>query len=199
MSHLAATDYATWLQSLKEQIRLTRLKASLAVNRELVLLYWRIGKEILARKAVAAWGTKINEQLARDLRTAFPDMRGMSPRNLVYMQTLAREWPDEHITQQLVAQLPWGHNCLLLDKLSDRSTREWYIQKTIENGWSRSVLELQIETQVHLRVGPPRRTLTVPCRRHSQTWHATSSKTRTPSIFWESRMPPTSARLNRAW
>lgn len=104
-------------------------------------------------------------------------MRGMSPKPGPYMQTLAREWPDEHITQQLVAQLPWGHNCLLLDKLSDRSTHEWYIQKTIENGWSRSVLELQIETQVHLRVGPPRRTLTVPCRRHSPTWHATSSKT----------------------
>lgn len=153
MSNLPSPDYTSWLQSLKEQIRLTRLKASLAVNRELVFLYWRIGKEILARKAVAAWGAKINEQLAQDLRTTFPDMRGLSPRNLVYMQTLAREWPDEQIAQQLVAQLPWGHNCLLLDKLSDRTTREWYIRKTIENGWSRAVLELQIETQAHLRVG----------------------------------------------
>ena len=126
MPHLTTPDYAVWLQSLKEQIRSSRIKASLAVNRELVLLYWRLGREILARKSTEGWGTKVNEQLARDLRSEFPDMRGLSARNLVYMQTLAREWSDEAIAQQLVAQLPWGHNCLLLDKLSDRAVREWY-------------------------------------------------------------------------
>jgi predicted nuclease of restriction endonuclease-like (RecB) superfamily len=147
------SNYAAWLESLKTQIRTARVKASLAVNRELVLLYWRLGREILARKAVEAWGAKVNAQLAHDLRAEFPDMGGLSPRNLVYMQTFANAWPDEAIAQQLVAQLPWGHNCLLLDKLADRPTREWYIKKTIENGWSRSVLVMQIESQAHRRLG----------------------------------------------
>ncbi len=150
---LQPTDYATWLADLKTQIRSARLQASLAVNRELVLLYWRMGREILERKATAGWGAKVNAQLAHDLRTEFPDMRGLSPRNLVYMQTFAAAWPEEAFTQQVVAQLPWGHHCTLLDKLKDRATREWYIRKTIENGWSRSVLELQIETAVHNRLG----------------------------------------------
>lgn len=153
MTNLIPADYGTWLQSLKDQIRGARLKASLAVNRELILLYWHLGQEILARKSVEGWGTKVNDQLARDLRTEFPDMRGLSPRNLVYMQTFAGAWPEEAIAQQLVAQLPWGHNCLILDKISDRPTREWYIKKTIENGWSRSILEIQIESQAHKRVG----------------------------------------------
>ncbi|MEQ1594632.1 MAG: PDDEXK nuclease domain-containing protein [Casimicrobium sp.] len=146
-------DYGAWLQALKDTIRSARVKASLAVNRELIMLYWRVGMEILARKASTKWGTKVNEQLARDLRAEFPDMTGLSPRNLVYMQTFAGAWPEEAIAQQAVAQLPWGHNCLLLDKVSDRPTREWYIHATIENGWSRSVLEMQIENRTHLRVG----------------------------------------------
>ena len=153
MSPLIPTDYADWLASLKEQIRTARLKAGLAVNRELVLLYWRLGKEILARKSAEGWGTKVNAQLAKDLRAEFPDMKGLSPRNLVYMQTFAGAWPDEAIAQQLVAQLPWGHNIRLLEMVSDRPTREWYAKKTIENGWSRSVLELQIESGVHMRLG----------------------------------------------
>jgi predicted nuclease of restriction endonuclease-like (RecB) superfamily len=148
-----ASDYGTWLKTLKDTIRTARVKASLAVNRELVMLYWRLGHEILSRKATANWGTKVNEQLARDLRAEFLDMTGLSARNLVYMQTFAKAWPEEAIAQQPVAQLPWGHNCLLLDKLSDRPTREWYIHATIENGWSRSVLEMQIEHQTHQRVG----------------------------------------------
>lgn len=153
MTHLTPADYSTWLQGLKDQIRTARVRASLAVNSELVRLYWRIGHEIRERKTAQGWGAKVNEQLARDLKAEFPDMKGLSPRNLVYMQTFAGAWPGDEITQQVVAQLPWGHHCTLLDKLPDRPTREWYIKKTIENGWSRSVLEMQIESQAHLRVG----------------------------------------------
>lgn len=153
MHSMAPPDYVQWLQSLKEQIRTARLKASLAVNSELIRLYWRIGTEILGRKSTQGWGTKVNDQLAKDLRAEFPDMKGLSPRNLVYMQTFANAWSGDEVTQQAIAQLPWGHHCTLLDKLKDRPVREWYIKKTTEHGWSRSILEMQIESQAHRRFG----------------------------------------------
>ncbi len=150
---LIPADYAAWLLALKEQIRTSRVKASLAVNKELVLLYWRIGKEILERQTAQGWGTKVIEQLAKDLKSEFPDMKGLSRTNLLYMRAFANAWGDEAIVQQLAGQLPWFHNCMIIDQVKDRSTREWYIKKTIENGWSRSVLEMQIETLAHLRFG----------------------------------------------
>jgi predicted nuclease of restriction endonuclease-like (RecB) superfamily len=150
---LIPTDYAAWLASLKEQIRASRVKASLAVNKELVMLYWRLGSEILNRQKQDGWGTKVISQLAKDLKSEFPDMKGLSTRNMQYMRSFADAWPDEAIVQQLAAQLPWFHNCTILDQVKDRQTREWYIKKTIENGWSRSVLEYQIETQLHARLG----------------------------------------------
>lgn len=153
MTPHAPAGYAVWLDSLKEKIRNARLKAGLSVNRELILLYWRIGKEILARRETQGWGSKIVEQLAKDLRAEFPDMRGLSRSNLMYMRAFAEAWPDEAIVQQAAGQLPWFHNCVILDKIKDRALREWYIKKAIENGWSRSVLELQIETQIHTRIG----------------------------------------------
>ena len=146
-------DYATWLVELKAQIRNSRVKVSLAVNNELVLLYWRLGTEILARQTAQGWGTKVIELLAKDLKTEFPDMKGLSRTNLLYMRAFASAWTDEAIVQQLAGQLPWFHNCTIIDKVKDRQTREWYIKKTIENGWSRSVLEYQIETQLHTRLG----------------------------------------------
>ena len=153
MHSMAPPDYVQWLQSLKEQIRTARIKASLAVNSELIRLYWRIGTEILGRKSAQGWGTKVNDQLAKDLRAEFPDMKGLSPRNLVYMQTFANAWSGDEVTQQAIAQLPWGHHCTLLDKLKGRPVREWYIKKTTEHGWSRSILEMQIESQAHRRFG----------------------------------------------
>ena len=147
------SNYAAWLESLKTQIRTARVKASLAVNRELVLLYWRLGKEILARQTEQGWGTKVIEQLAKDLKAEFSDMSGLSRTNLLYMRAFAAAWDDEAIVQQLAGQIPWFHNCTLIEKIKDRPTREWYIKKTIENGWSRSVLVMQIESQAHLRLG----------------------------------------------
>ena len=123
------------------------------LNRELVLLYWCIGKEILERQSAQGWGAKVIDQLARDLRAEFPDMRGFSRTNLLYMRAFSSAWPEEAIVHQLGGQIPWRHNCVIVDQVKDRPTREWYIRKTIENGWSRSVLELQIETAAHRRVG----------------------------------------------
>ncbi len=98
------------------------------------MLYWRIGKEILERQAAQAWGTKVIEKLAKGLKSEFPDMKGLSRTNLLYMRAFANAWHDEAIVQQLAGQLPWFHNCTNIDQVKDRSTREWYVKKTIENG-----------------------------------------------------------------
>jgi predicted nuclease of restriction endonuclease-like (RecB) superfamily len=110
-----------------------------------------------------------------------------------YMRAFAEVWPEEPIVQQLVAQIPWGHNVRLIDQVKDRQTREWYIQKTIENGWSRSVLEMQIETAAHRRTGAAQTNFDRALPSHSPTWRGTSSKTRTLSISSESRTLQTSA------
>ena len=145
--------YAELLKELKGRIASARVKAALAVNAKLVTLYWHVGKGIIARQEQEGWGTKVLERLSRDLRKAFPDMKGLSARNLSAMRDFAREWPDESILPQLVARIPWGHNRTLLHKVKCKEQREWYILACIEHGWSRNVLELQIETDLYARQG----------------------------------------------
>ena len=149
----APEGYGAWLVELKSRIHAAQQRATLAVNRELVLLYWQIGRDILARQAEQGWGTKVVDRLAHDLRTAFPDMKGFSPRNLKYMRAFAEAWPDEAFVQQAVARLPWGHNLMLLDKLPGPETRKWYAAKAIEHNWSRNVLVMQIEARLLERSG----------------------------------------------
>jgi predicted nuclease of restriction endonuclease-like (RecB) superfamily len=145
--------YRDLLASLKNQIRTARVRAALAVNRELVLLYWHIGTEILTRQRQEGWGAGVIEGLAADLRTEFPDMHGLSPRNLKYMRAFADAWPHDSIVQQLAAQLPWFHNCVLLEKVKTPAERLWYVRETIRNGWSRNVLVVQIESGLYRRQG----------------------------------------------
>lgn len=145
--------YAAWLTELKIRIHTAQQRATLAVNRELVLLYWQIGRDILARQAEQGWGAKVIERLAEDLRLAFPEMKGFSPRNLKYMRAFAQAWPDEAIVQEALAQLPWYHHLALLDKLPDPETRRWYAAKAIEHNWSRNILVMQIETRLLERSG----------------------------------------------
>ena len=145
--------YGALLEDLKARIRTAQVRAALAVNRELVLLYWQIGREILARQREAGWGAKVVERLAVDLRREFPEMTGFSARNLKYMRAFAEAYPDEPFVQQPVAQIPWGHNIALLDKVKEPAEREWYARKTIEHGWSRNVLVHQIESGLHRRQG----------------------------------------------
>ena len=142
------SGYADWLAELKTRIHAAQQRAALAVNRELVLLYWQIGRDILARQAEQGWGAKVIDRLAHDLRTAFPDMKGFSPRNLKYMRAFAEAWPDADFVQEVLAQLPWYHQLALLDKLPDAQARRWYAAKAIEHGWSRNVLVMQIETRL---------------------------------------------------
>ncbi len=145
--------YSAWLTELKIRIHTAQQSATLAVNRELVLLYWQIGRDILARQAEQGWGAKVIERLAEDLRLAFPEMKGFSPRNLKYMRAFAQAWPDEAIVQEALAQLPWYHHLALLDKLPDSETRRWYAAKAIEHNWSRNILVMQIETRLLERSG----------------------------------------------
>ena len=145
--------YAEWLAELKTRIHAAQQRATLAVNSEMVLLYWQIGRDILARQADQGWGAKVIDRLAKDLRAAFPDMKGFSPRNLKYMRAFADAWPDEAFVQQAVARLPWGHNLVLLDKLPGPETRKWYAAKATEHNWSRNVLTTQIETRLLERSG----------------------------------------------
>ena len=147
------TGYADWLTSLKTRIHHARQRAALAVNQELIGLYWQIGRDILQRQAEQGWGKKVIDRLSRDLRTAFPEMKGLSPRNLQYMRTFAEAWPGPEIVQQAVAQLPWGHNVILLDKVGTPEARRWYALKAIEHGWSRNVLVMQIESGLMERSG----------------------------------------------
>ena len=145
--------YADWLTELKTRIHSAQQRATLAVNRELVLLYWQIGQDILARQSAQGWGAKVIERLALDLRAAFPDMKGFSPRNLKYMRAFAEAWPDAEFVQAVLAQLPWYHQLALLDKLSGPETRRWYAAKAIEHNWSRNILVMQIETRLLERSG----------------------------------------------
>lgn len=153
MANIIPADYAVFLQALKERIRNAQVRAALAVNSALVELYWQIGHEILARQTQLGWGAKVIDQLAKDLRSEFPEMKGFSPRNLKYMRAFAEAYADEQFVQQVVAQIPWGHNVRLLDKVQDPNLREWYARKTIEHGWSRAILEAQIEARLHERQG----------------------------------------------
>ena len=146
-------DYAASLAAIKSRIEQERLRIVLSANAAMVLLYWDIGRMILERQESAGWGAKVIDRLAADLREAYLDMKGFSPRNLKYMRAFAAAWPERNFVQQAAARIPWFHNCLLLDRIQDRAGREWYIQATIEEGWSRSVLAMQIERRVRERQG----------------------------------------------
>lgn len=172
-------NYTFVLKSLKERIRDARRQASLNANVLLLELYWEIGNTILQQQKVEGWGTKIIDRLARDLKVEFPDLKGFSLRNLKYMRAFAEAYPEflnhqfsninrvavqeplaqlnkgeeKSLMQAKLAQLPWYHHITLLDKVKNPGTRLFYIQKAVENGWSRNVMVAQIESLLHKRQG----------------------------------------------
>jgi predicted nuclease of restriction endonuclease-like (RecB) superfamily len=184
--------YAAWIAELKTRIQTARQRAAFALNRELVALYWQIGRDILSRQAAQGWGARVIDRLSSDLRSAFPEMKGFSPRNLKYMRAFAEAWPDSGIVHQpagqleegaivqqpgaqlglgeivhqlgaqfelggivqaRLAQVPWRHHCVLLDKLKTREDRLWYAAKAVEHNWSRNILTIQIESRLMERSG----------------------------------------------
>jgi predicted nuclease of restriction endonuclease-like (RecB) superfamily len=163
---LKPSGYDAFLRDLKERIHAARVRAALAANRELIALYWHIGKSIVERQRSEGWGKSVVDRLAADLQREFPGMEGFSPRNIWRMRSFYLAWTEEvgNLSQpvaelngknlpQLVAEIPWGHNVWLLEKLKDPATRLWYAAKTVEHGWSRNVLSLQIEANLHKRQG----------------------------------------------
>jgi predicted nuclease of restriction endonuclease-like (RecB) superfamily len=152
-SNLSSDSYDRFLDDLKEWIQIAQLRAATAVNRELVTLYWRIGCAILAKQQQEGWGAKVIERLSKDLKQAFPEIKGFSRSNLLYMRAFAQSFPDETVIQAVMGQITWYHNIALLDKLKANEERLWYAQKTIEHGWSRSALVHQIESGLHQRIG----------------------------------------------
>lgn len=195
MNKLLPSSYAPLLADLKARVRAAQVKAAVSVNRELILLYWHIGREILRAQKAQGWGTKVVERLAKDLAAEFPEMGGFSRANLLRMRNFYDTWKPFEIMSQAVTQvtspivaqpvrllrkgvgnqqaapivaqavgqldeppdplgfLSWSANLILLEKLKDPATRLWYARKTLENGWSRAVLTVQIESQLHERSG----------------------------------------------
>ncbi|MHA3683625.1 PDDEXK nuclease domain-containing protein [Leucobacter sp. HY1908] len=154
---VALTDppegYGEWLTDLKQRIYAAQQRAVLAVNTEMVALYWRIGQDIMERQSRQGWGAKVIDRLAHDLRVAFPEMRGMSARNLRYMRDFAKAWPDIEIWQQAAAKLPWGHNMVLIDRVKDPERRLLYAAAAVQHGWSRNALDMHIDMQSVERAG----------------------------------------------
>ncbi|MBV1858197.1 MAG: DUF1016 family protein [Nannocystaceae bacterium] len=145
--------YGDVLSEIKQRISHRRIRAATAANLELVMLYWEIGGVLRQRIQTEKWGTGVIDRLSHDLREAHPEMRGLSTRNLRYMAAFAEAFADRAILQQAVAQLPWGHIIRLLDRVKDPETRLWYARHVVAEGWSRAILDLKIDGQVHLREG----------------------------------------------
>ena len=151
-------SYPKLLKSLKSRIEKAQIKAALSVNQELVKLYWDIGKSIAEKQKSEKWGSNVIDKLGKDLQRAFPGIQGFSRANIFKMRAfyLAYEKVSQAVRQFKnlpVFSVPWGHNVILVSKLKDTKKRLWYAQQTIENGWSRSVLEMWIENDLYKRKG----------------------------------------------
>jgi predicted nuclease of restriction endonuclease-like (RecB) superfamily len=147
-------SYGQFLADIRERVRTAQIKAAVSVNRDLIRLYWDIGKRIVERQEQEGWGEAVIERLAADLHRAFPEMGGFSARNLWRMRAFYRAYSGRAaILPQPVAEIPWGHNIIILEKVKPPRERIWYARKALEHGWARSILDLQIETDLYHRQG----------------------------------------------
>lgn len=153
MTKIINTNYDLFLNDLKQRVATSRYKAALSVNKELIFLYHHIGTEILRSQTQHGWGAKVIDQLSKDLKSEFPDMKGFSPQNLKYMRRFAETYELNEISQQAVDQLPWGHIIAIIYSGLDKNQQTFYIENTLKNGWSRNFLSIQIETKLHQRQG----------------------------------------------
>jgi len=146
-------SYLDFIDKIKKEIQNQRLSIVLSANSSMICLYWNIGRAILQKQQEECWGAKVVDRIAKDLKDAFPDMSGFSPRNIKYMRKFAECWPDFEFVQQVVAQIPWRTNIKLMDKLNTQEERIWYARQTIKNGWSSNVLDFQIQSKLLERTG----------------------------------------------
>ncbi len=168
MTQIIDHDYKQWILEIKSKIRSAQMKAALSVNAALIEFYWDLGKMISEKQASSPWGSKLIERVATDLKTDFPEIKGLSNSNLKYCKRFYEFYKEklslqtnEQIGQQLVDQLhfdllkqiPWGHNILIFTKLKNAKEALFYIEQTIENFWGRETLALQIKSQLFERQG----------------------------------------------
>ncbi len=166
--NLTLKEYTLFLDEIKKKIMQARYAVALSANKTLLILYWDIGRTILKKQKLLGWGSKVISKLAKDLSYEFPEVKGLSRRNLLYMRKFAESYPEfvqeplaqtkgshlkDIIVQEPLAQIPWYHHITLLEKVKNKTEREWYVLKTIENGWSRNVLLNQIESDLYNRSG----------------------------------------------
>ena len=149
--------YAETLGDIKQRNQQERLRVVMAANSAMVLLYWDIGRLIVDRQEREGWGAKVIDRLAADLHEAYPEMKGFSARNLLFMRSFGEAYPDAQMVKQLVSQLPWGHVIKLLQRVKEPAAREWYVREAIAHGWSRSTLELRIDAGALGRHAKPSR------------------------------------------
>ncbi len=146
-------DYQSFIEGIKSRILSSRYQAARAINKELILLYHHIGTQILEKQKAQGWGAKVIEHLSKDLKIAFPELKGFSVTNLKYMKLFAETYEAAEISQHAADQLPWYHLVILLTRIKTLQERQWYIQKSLQEGWSRDRLEGQIESKVYHRQG----------------------------------------------
>lgn len=158
---ITSLEYKNWIGELKQRIRQSQIKAAVKVNTELLRLYWELGNDIVERQKNSQWGDGFLKQLSQDLSAEFPEMGGFSVRNL----QLICKWYNFYnqkltITKQVVSQLqedffstPWGHHILIMQRCKDIETALFYVQQTVENNWSRTVLDWQIDSNLYKRQG----------------------------------------------
>jgi len=148
--HLDA-DYLNFLNDVKKKLRNSQIKATLAANTEQIKFYWEMGQAILKQQTSKQWGSHFLDQLSKDMRNEYPGMQGFSKRNLEHMRRFASLYPQLDFAKQAVSQLPWGHILKLMQAVDNIEERQWYAEKCIEHGWSRSILGMQIETNLFAR------------------------------------------------
>lgn len=151
---LDLAGYGDLLAQLKDRVRQTQFRVARSANTEVMRLYWSIGRDILDRQTTAGWGSKVVSRLANDLKNEFPDQRGWSRTNLLYMRKVAEVWSDEaEFVHHAGGRLPWRHITVLLDRLDTRDDRDWYAARAAEEGWSRAVLEHKIKADLRAAIG----------------------------------------------
>lgn len=134
-------EYARFLADVKKRIATARLRAAASVNQQLLALYGQIGKALAEKQEASGWGDEVIPRLAADLKREFPSIRGFSRASLFFMRKLYRTYRDQELCLTAVRQLPWSHNLLIMNKIGDLEQRLWYLQQTLENGWSKRVLD----------------------------------------------------------
>jgi predicted nuclease of restriction endonuclease-like (RecB) superfamily len=146
---LNLSEYNEWISELKSKIHAARRKVTYSINSQLLEMYWDLGKDICEKQNKFDWGSKFIEQIALELKHEFPEVKGFSRRNIYAI----RQWyifysAKYQFVPQFVAQMPWGHNRLIITKIKNISEAEFYCNETIKNGWDRDTLEIQIEKRL---------------------------------------------------